>query len=55
MEQKPVPDCMSCRKKDACERAEAGKFCTEWQSKEPQERHPTPGEKWETGEMPWDM
>lgn len=55
MEQKPVPDCGTCWRRDTCEKAEDGKFCAAWQSKQPQERHPTPDELWDAGETPWDL
>lgn len=49
MDKRPILDCATCWKRDKCERAQEGTFCTEWQSKEPKERHPTPDELWETG------
>ena len=52
MDTRPILDCASCWKRDVCERAQEGTFCTEWQSKVPKERHPTPDELWETGAEP---
>ena len=54
MMQKTVPDCMTCWKRETCERAQEGTFCAEWQSREPKEKHPTPDELWERGETPFD-
>ena len=51
--QKPILDCMTCWKRDICERAQEGTFCTEWQSEKPKDKHPTPDELWERGETPF--
>ena len=50
-----APDCGSCWKKESCERAEEGNFCTEWASVDPKEkdRGKGPAELWSSGEEDW--
>lgn len=44
------PGCEWCWKKEECPRAENGKFCPEWQSREPEKDGPDPNELWNIGE-----
>ena len=64
MDTRPILDCASCWKRDVCERAQEGTFCTEWQSKGPSAAHGgtsphrggmTPDELWEAGAEPGEM
>lgn len=48
--ERPTPDCMTCRKQEECSWAEAGTFCPQWQSKEPQPRGENPNSRWLRGE-----
>ena len=44
------PDCANCWHRDTCADAEPGKFCTSWQSREPEKRWPDPNDLWNQGE-----
>lgn len=44
------PDCLNCWKKNICPQMEEGKFCGQWQSKEPAPKGPDPNEAWNRGE-----
>ena len=44
------PDCVTCWKKDSCERAREGAFCPQWQSAEPAPEGPDPNGQWRKGE-----
>ena len=44
------PDCMSCWRREECQHAQAGDFCTLWRSAEPEPREPDPNEQWRRGE-----
>ena len=48
--QKPEPDCYTCIRWDECENAVAGRFCPQWQSKQPEPKGEDPNELWERGE-----
>ncbi|MBQ8109537.1 MAG: hypothetical protein IJ124_05180 [Clostridia bacterium] len=48
--QTPLPDCAFCWLRDTCADAEPGKFCTYWQSREPEKREPDPNDLWNRGE-----
>ena len=44
-----APDCTKCIKKDSCENAQPGRFCTAFASEQPEER-PDPNKAWRSGE-----
>ena len=44
------PDCVNCWKKNICPQMEVGKFCGQWQSKEPAPKGTDPNEAWNRGE-----
>lgn len=44
------PDCATCIYRGECGKAEAGKFCAQWRSREPEDRGPNPSEQWARGE-----
>lgn len=51
-----VPDCKTCLYAQECEKAQAGRFCTRWRSKEPPEHkaEDDPNRAWYAGEpSPW--
>lgn len=51
-----APDCKTCLYAQECEKAQAGRFCTRWRSKEPPERkaEDDPNRAWYAGEpSPW--
>lgn len=48
---KPVmAGCESCVKREECERAQEGRFCPDWRSREAKDRGEGPAEKWSRGE-----
>lgn len=46
------PDCLTCWKRETCDRAEPGTFCTSWQSKPPQPKGKDPNQAWREGDEP---
>lgn len=55
MQDRVIPDCMNCWKREACSMAEEGFFCGAWQSKQPEPKGTDPNDAWEKGESPWDQ
>ncbi|MBR4711505.1 MAG: hypothetical protein IKP10_05685 [Clostridia bacterium] len=49
-DQAPEPGCGTCIRRDVCPRAQDGKFCPQWQSREPQRRGEDPNARWRRGE-----
>jgi hypothetical protein len=45
-----APDCMTCWRKNICPQAEAGKFCTLYQTKEPKPQGENINDLWNRGE-----
>lgn len=48
--ERPEPDCLTCALRDGCARAEDGKFCPSWRSREPEDRGDGPADGWSRGE-----
>lgn len=48
--ERPEPDCRTCALRDGCARAEDGKFCPQWRSRNQEDRGEGPADAWSRGE-----
>lgn len=46
------PDCLTCWKREECDKAQAGTFCPKWQSKAPKPAERDPNAAWRQGDDP---
>ena len=48
--EKPEPDCDTCAKRKECDKAQSGRFCTGWRTREEEREGIDPNEAWTRGD-----